>query len=301
MAVFASLAAQTGYAGVADYWLGTHAGEGHTAIGERWDATSDPADYPAMSIWDSTTGAISEFGGGHAYSSSSLADGRYYTYAYADASWFDRVTVYDPDAALGQQLPVFLHFDLSGILDIDESGTVPAGTSTEGRAAVTADVKSNDLGFVAHGYNMWASYNASRGVMRKSGNWNLGGWADAGGWSYIYDNLLVLPLLVPNGVEFDLFAKIAVGTSGQLTYTGTGTFGGLGDYSMTTVADFEHSMILGGFTDAQGNDIRTLGDYVWSEGPTFGGPQVVPEPNGFALLASGLAALAGAGAWRRMR
>jgi len=301
LAVFASSAAQTGYAGVADYWVGTHAGVGSSRVGDRWDGGDDPAEYPATSVWDTTTAATSEFGAGHAYCSSSLSDGNYFVYNYADGTWFDEIVVYDDTQPFGTELEVYLHFELDGGLGVTQCGTRPADTRTEGRAAVSATVESKDLGVIAHGYNMWSSSSFAGDIMRKSGNWDLGGALDPDGSGWLYDNALTLALTVPNGVYFDLMAAISVGSSASLAYTGQGTFGGLDGYCIDSTADFRHSMVLGGFTDRSGTDVRHLGYMVWSSGPSFGGPRVIPEPTGIVLAMIGLAALAGFRTLRRRK
>lgn len=268
------------------YWLMTHAGANGARVGEYLTSASDPSLFPAQSAWDAATSSMADFGGDHASCLSTLADGRAFTYAYADATWSDTVTVYNSSYAAGEMMSVYLNFELDGYLSVLVSGTLPSDTTSEGRAAVTADVQSSSLGVIAHGYNMWSTVSPGASVMRSSGNWALGGAADPSISGWRYDNMLALPILVPNGVAFDLMAKISVATGAWLTYGGSGAFPGLGGYDITAIADFSHTMTLGGFTDASGNDIRYLGYGVTSFGPTF---HVVPAPASVVLAAIGAA------------
>jgi len=286
LTVCALLGFQAHAGAAADYWLMTHAGANGGRIGDYWTGASDPSAYPAESVWDPFTAATAEFGGGHASCLSTLRDGLTYTYAYADAAWSDTVTVSNPGFAYGELMPVYLHFDLEGFLSVLVTGQQPPDTTTEGRAAVTADVKSDSLAVIAHGYNMWATNSVGGSIMRSSGNWPLGGWANPSISGYSYDNPLALAMSVPNGIAFDLLAKISVATGAWMTYTGPGSFPGRGDYDITAIADFTHSMTFGGFTDAGGTDIRDLGYVVGSNGPTFP-PYPVPEPAGITLAVVG--------------
>lgn len=292
MAVFAPLLSESGYAGVADAWVETHALLDGFLIGEHWQIGDDPADYPAISTLDGFAGANAQFGAVHAYSYSILSEGQNFTYSYAAAAWFDEVTVYDPSRAPGEAMDVFLNFGLEGMLGVTNTGTRPADTVTEGRAAVTAVVQSQDLGVIAHAYNMWSSHSVYGNIMRASRNWDLHPTATSGGTAFLYDDPVMLPITVLNGVEFDLFGKLSVATGASISYTGAGTFGGLGGYGLESTADFTRSMLLGPITDSEGNDLREQGWLVWSAGPTFGGPRAIPEPSTIVLVLSGFCAIA---------
>ncbi len=294
MTVFASLVAQPGYADVAnDYWVESHAGSSGGLVGARWDYADDPSLYPASAVWDATTAATAEFGGNHAGSVSSLSDGVYFTYNYADATWYDNIAVYNPLQPMGAALAVCFQFDITGTLCVVSSGIQPADTVTEGRAAVSATVTSDDLAVTAHGYNLWTCNSQSGNIMRLSGNWDLGGSPGPAPSQFTYADSLLLSLTVPNGRYFDLSAKISVGTGSSISYVGAGSFGGLSGFGLTSTADFRHSMLLGGITDENGTDISSLGYIIFSQGPTYGGPHVIPEPGSLALVVSGLFALAG--------
>ncbi len=281
--VLAVLAQQAWCAVATDYWVESHAVKQGIVTGDRWDGTNDPADYPAVSVWDGVAFGRAEFGAHHTYSASSLAEGTYFAYSYADATWSDRITVYVPGVEIGEGLEMYLHFDLSGGLSIAETGVLPDDTVREGRAAVSADVVSYALGVNAHGYNMLSDKTGAGVIVRQSGGWDLGGTSTTP-VDYTYDNALVIPVLMPNGVEVDLWAQVAAASSVKLDYVGDGEFGGLGTYGMSAEADFSHTMVLGGLTDATGMDITELGYLVGSQGPTFGGPLVIPEPATVVLV-----------------
>ncbi|MHC4714774.1 MAG: hypothetical protein ACYTAN_16140, partial [Planctomycetota bacterium] len=140
----------------------------------------------------------------------------------------------------------------------------------ENRAAVSADVKSLDLGLAAHGYNMLTNYGDGVLIMRQSGDWDLRGQA-ATPYDYVYGDDIVLPALVPNAVPFDLLAKVAVATHACIMYGGAGDFPSLDGFELAAEADFSHSMVLGVFTDGEGREIKDLGYFIGSAGPTFGG------------------------------
>lgn len=291
------LADRPARADAALYWVESHAISQGSVIGDRWDGSYDPADYPAVAAWEGISSGRGEFGTDQAASASWLFEGTSFRYAGADATWFDTITVYDPLLSVGDPLLAYLHFNLTGRLLVSQTGTRPADTVTEGRAAICADVTSTALGLAAHGYNMLSDKSDAGVVFHLSGNWGLGATAVTPS-EYAYDSDLVLEALLPNAVEFDLLAKIGVATSVQMWYTGAGEFEGLGDYGLMANVDFAHSMILGGLTDAEGRDLRDSGILIGSRGPTFGGPiAFVPEPAAITLLMTGLA-IAAFARWR---
>jgi len=292
VAAFAALALFAGraWAGVpVDYFVEAHAASQGLMTGDRWDG-DDGTDYrPAEASWPGVSSGTAEFGVNHTTSFSAITDGTLFSYGYADASWSESVTIYDPLRPVGEVMDLLLHFNLSGALSLGETGAQPADTTVEARAAVSADVKSVDLAVAAHGYNMLTYYGDGATIMRQSGDWGLGG-APSSPMEYSYFDDIVLPALVPNGVPFDLLCEVAVATHSRLAYTGEGGFAGLDGYGLTAEVDFSHSMILGVFTDASGRAIGDLGYLVGSQGPTFGGPIVVPEPSVLILLSTGMAA-----------
>ena len=285
-----ALAGVPAWAGVpVDYFVEAHAASQGLMTGDRWDG-DDGTDYrPAEASWPGVSSGTAEFGTNRTASVSAIREGTLFSYGYADASWSDSVTIYDPSRSVGEVMDLLLHFNLSGALFLDETGAQPADTTVEARAAVSADVKSVDLAIAAHGYNMLTYYGDGATIMRQSGDWSLGGSASSS-MEYSYFDDIVLPALVPNGVAFDLLCEVAVATHSRLSYTGGGEFGGLDGYGLTAEADFSHSMILGVFTDAEGRPIGDLGYLVGSQGPIFGGPIVVPEPSTLILIATGMAA-----------
>ena len=295
MAAVAALAVMCGaaVAGIEpEYFVEAHAASQGSMRGDRWDYSHPEGEYPAVAEWEGVSIGAAEFGANRTASTSHVSDEFLFTYAYADATWYDSVTIYDPSAPEGELLDLYLHFSLSGGLHLRETGAQPESTTIEARAAVSADVTSIDLGLAAHGYNMLTDYGDSTVLLRQSGNWDLGGHVETP-YDYVYDDEIVLPALVPNGVAFDLMAKVAVATHAKLAYTGEGEFPGLGGggFGLEAEADFLHSMIFGVFTDADGTEIDELGLLVGSQGPTFGGPIVVPEPASILFLSMGLGAL----------
>jgi len=272
-----------------DHYVEAHAASQGLMTGDRWQESYGAEYEPAVAEWPGVSSGEAEFGANRTASFSEITDDRLFAYAYADASWLDTVTIYDPWRPVGDSLDLLLHFNLSGGLFLGETGTQPPGTTVEARAAVSADVKSVDLGIAAHGYNMLTYYGDGVTIMRQSGGWDLGGAASTP-TEYTYCDDIVLPALVPNGVPFDLLCEVAVATHSKLSYLGEGEFAGLGGYGLTAEADFSHSMILGVFTDASGRPVGELGYLLGSEGATFGAPLVIPEPLSLVLFATGMAA-----------
>ncbi len=272
-----------------EYWVESHAASQGLMRGDRWDYRYPEGDYPATASWEAISSGTGEFGANHTSSSSAISDDQHFAYAYADATWQDTVTIYNPSESIGSMMELYLHFSLSGGLHLYESGVQPEGTTVESRAAVSADVKSVDLGLAAHGYNMLADYGGGVLIMRQSGDWDLGGTAITP-YDYVYCDEIILPALIPNGIPFDLLAKVAVATQAKISYAGDGDFPALNGFELAATADFSHTMVFGVFTDAEGREIGQLGYFIGSSGPTFGGPIVIPEPATLGLLGFGIAA-----------
>ncbi|MHC4714775.1 MAG: hypothetical protein ACYTAN_16145 [Planctomycetota bacterium] len=88
-----------------EYWV-----ESQLMRGDRWDFRYAEGDYPATATWEGVSGGTGEFGANRTASTSAISDDLHFAYAYADATWQDTVTIYDPSRPIGSMMELFSTF-----------------------------------------------------------------------------------------------------------------------------------------------------------------------------------------------